>query len=55
MDLLVLLFTSSPVLLHTQKEKPCIDTQRNDGSHIYKMDFWGYKRVPCLRAFLKLT
>ncbi len=24
-----------------------------DGSHIYKMDFWGYKRVPFLRAFLK--
>ncbi len=57
MDLLVLsatLFTSSPVKgFCTHKEKPCIDTQRNDGSHIYKMDFWGYKRVPFLPAFLK--
>ncbi len=49
MDLLVLsaeLFTSSPVKgFCTKKEKPCIETQRNevsgfpDGSYIYKMDF----------------
>ncbi len=49
MHLLVLsatLFTgSSPGFCTHKKEKPCIDTQRNevsgfpDGSHIYKMDF----------------
>ncbi len=56
----VIYLISGEGLLHTKKkEKPCIDTQRNevsgftDGSHIYKMDFWGYKRVPFLRAFLK--
>ncbi len=42
----VIYLISGEGLLHTKKkEKPCIDTQRNevsgftDGSHIYKMDF----------------
>ncbi len=65
MDLLVLsatLFTSSPVKGFFTHKKKSLALRRSvmkwvdftDGSHIYKMDFWGYKRMFLfLRAFLK--